>query len=47
MKCIKKGIDVKAFQNNLLNKVLYSSNILQNDDNSISIVLKDGKKHDN
>ncbi len=43
----KKGIDVKAFQNNLLNKVLYSSNILQNDDNSISIVLKDGKKHDN
>ena len=43
----KNGIDVKAFQSNLLSKVLYSSEVLQNDDSSISILLKDGKKNDN
>ncbi len=43
----KNGIDVKEFQSKLLSKALYSSDILENDDSSISIVLKDGRKNDN
>lgn len=43
----KNEIDAKQFQNNLLSKVLYSSEVLQNEDNNISILLKAGKKNDN
>ena len=38
----KQGIDVKEFGERILNRVMYSSNVLENDDNSISIILKGG-----
>lgn len=42
----KQGIDVKEFGEKILNRVMYSSNVIENDDNSISIVLKEGAENE-
>lgn len=42
----KQGIDVKEFGERILKRVMYSSNVLENDDNSISIVLKGGAENE-
>ena len=38
----KRGIDVKEFGDKLFNKIVYSSHVSENDDNSISVTLKGG-----
>lgn len=38
----EKGIDVKEFSDNLLSKVMYSSDIKVNDNNDVTITIKDG-----
>lgn len=38
----EKGIDVKEFSDNLLSKVMYSSDIKMNDNNDVTITIKDG-----
>ena len=38
----KRGIDAKEFGDKLLNKIVYSSHVSENDDNSISVTLKGG-----
>ncbi len=39
----KLGIDVKEFGENLLERIMYSSSIVENSDESVSIIMKGGK----
>ncbi len=40
----ERGIDAKAFSDNLINAVLYSSNVMKTEDGNITITLKGGGK---
>jgi len=41
----EKSIDVKEFSDNLLSKVMYSSDVKMNDNNDVTITIKDGESN--
>ena len=43
----KRGIDAKEFGDKLLNRTLYSSAVVENEDRSVSVVIKGGDKNEN